>query len=338
MDKEFQRIKQAKSLQELVHLCIYLYSLEKGNLYQSLNIILKNLRMIRFQQDFQRLKLFSFLLLLNYFYYYGQPEFVPTVYRYTDFVPEKLEEGATITVCNFYSTSRKEQLEGFQHKKTKIVVETFDHSSGGHSLGFFNYLEASKYSAYRQEQEILFAPFTKFKVTKIVLNHQQNTVYMKELPTNSFISRIYDLNLLEKNEEVKTKFDRELNYQYKYEKLLKSRKLDSSKEMSTIYRNLGGLYSQNGNYTWALDYFNKSLAIVLQLGDQQQLATLKNNIGLLYSKMGKHAEALAEYEQSIDIRKKLEGEQSRSLITVMNNKASLLESTNRNAQSLALYE
>lgn len=320
-------------------MCVYLYSLEKGNLYESLNIILKNLRMIRFQQDFVRLRLFAFLLLLNYFFFYGQSEFVSCVCRFTDFVPEQLEEGAVITVCNFYSASKRDDLEDFKHKRTKVVIETFDHSVGGQSLAFFNYIEASRHSAYKQEQEVLFAPFTKFKVTKVQLNgKQQNTVYMKELPNNNFLWRIYDLNLLDKNQEVKGKFERELNYQFKYEKLLKARKQEGGREAAGIYRNLGVLYSQNGNHTWALDYFNKSLAITLRLSDQQQLATLANNIGLLYSKTGKHAEALAEFEQAVQIRRKLDGDQARSLIAPMSNKASLLESTNDNFQALALYQ
>jgi tetratricopeptide (TPR) repeat protein len=141
----------------------------------------------------------------------------------------------------------------------------------------------------------LFAPFTKFKVTKVILNNTQNTIYMKELPTNSFLARIYDMNLLEKNEELKNKLDRELNYQFKYEKLLKTKKMSSSKELAAIYRNLGVIYGNNGNHTWAMDYFNKSLALYMQFGDQFQLSTLKNNIGLLYCRMGKHVEALNEY-------------------------------------------
>lgn len=137
-------------MQELVRLCVYLYSLEKANLYLSLNVILKNLRMIRFQQDFQRLRLFAFLLLLNYFHFYGQSEFFSTAYRFTDFVPEGFKEGSIVTVCNFYSTSKKDDLEAFRHKKTKIIIETYDHASSGCSLAFFNYLPASKYSAYKQ--------------------------------------------------------------------------------------------------------------------------------------------------------------------------------------------
>jgi hypothetical protein len=105
-----------------VRLCVYLYSLEKGNLYSSLNVILKNLRLIRFQNDFGRLKLFAFLLLLNYFYFYNQSDFVSTVYRFTDYIPKGLNPDTIITVCNFYSTSKKSDLEGFKHKKTKVVI------------------------------------------------------------------------------------------------------------------------------------------------------------------------------------------------------------------------
>lgn len=72
LEKEFLKISQAKSMHELVRVCIYLYSLEKANIYTSLNIILKNLRLIRFQSEFAKLKLFAFLFMLNYFFFYSQ--------------------------------------------------------------------------------------------------------------------------------------------------------------------------------------------------------------------------------------------------------------------------
>ena len=92
---------------ERVLTCVYIYSLEKANLYTSLNVILKNLRLLRFQNDFKKLKLFAFLLMLNFFYSYSQAGYISTVYRYTDYEPVGMVEGAVITVCNFYSTSKK---------------------------------------------------------------------------------------------------------------------------------------------------------------------------------------------------------------------------------------
>lgn len=46
---------------------------------------------------------------------------------------------------------------------------------------------------------------------------------MRELPSNNFISKIYDINLLQQNEETPGKLERELNYQFKYEKMHKGK-------------------------------------------------------------------------------------------------------------------
>lgn len=176
LEKEFLKISQAKTMQELVRVCVYFYSLEKSNIYTSLNVILKNLRLIRFQTEFAKLKLFAFLFLLNYFFFYSQSEYISTVYRYTDYVPVEFVESSTITVCNFYSTSKKSDLPIFKNKKTKITIETFDHSnsSARKSMAFFNYLSASKFSAFKQEEEVIFAPFTRFKVCKVDIKEPQN--------------------------------------------------------------------------------------------------------------------------------------------------------------------
>ena len=84
--------------------------------------------MTKFQLEFERLRLFAFLLMLNCFFFYSEIEYVSEVYRYTDFDPPLEMQNHTITVCNFYSTSKKDSLELFRAKKTRIVIETFDHT------------------------------------------------------------------------------------------------------------------------------------------------------------------------------------------------------------------
>lgn len=106
--------------------------------------------MIRFQNEFKRLKIFAFLMLLNYFYFYGECQYHPTVYRFTDYIPgQELQPDSTFTICNFYSTSTEEKLETFKEKPTKIVIECFDHEAARHTLAFFGYTDLKNVSAYK---------------------------------------------------------------------------------------------------------------------------------------------------------------------------------------------
>lgn len=60
-------------------------------------------------------------------------------------------------------------------------------------------------------------------------------------------------------------------------------------------------------------------------------------MGLISSKIGKKSEALAYYQKALEVRKRLEGDKSRSLVSIINNIGSLREEEGKIEQALALY-
>ena len=68
--------------------------------------------------------------------------------------------------------------------------------------------------------------------------------------------------------------------------------------------NIGTRYLAQGRYAEALDYFNKSLAVIQEMGesaDRRSLAYKYQNIGLVYRRQGRLDQALAYSRKSLDI-------------------------------------
>ena len=67
----------------------------------------------------------------------------------------------------------------------------------------------------------------------------------------------------------------------------------------------GGAYNQLSDYTQALDYFNRSLKIKEELGNEKEIAVSLNNIGLIYKNIGDYANSIDYYFRSLSIKEKL---------------------------------
>jgi tetratricopeptide (TPR) repeat protein len=68
--------------------------------------------------------------------------------------------------------------------------------------------------------------------------------------------------------------------------------------------NIGTRYLAQGRYAEALDYLNKSLAVIQEMGeagDRRSLAYKYQNIGLVYRRQGHLDQALAYSRKSLDI-------------------------------------
>ncbi len=74
-------------------------------------------------------------------------------------------------------------------------------------------------------------------------------------------------------------------------------------EKGEIYYYLGWIKGQQGKYTEAITYFEKSLEIRQKTlpDNHPHLATSYNNIGLAYSNIGECSKALSYLERSLDI-------------------------------------
>ena len=95
-------------------------------MYHNLNFLLRNIRSVIFREQLEKLKLFAFLLLLNYLYAYSYDTVfneAPTIlYRYTDANVEPELMGQIVTVPSFYSVTTNENIEEFKKKQTKLII------------------------------------------------------------------------------------------------------------------------------------------------------------------------------------------------------------------------
>ncbi|MCB9244786.1 MAG: tetratricopeptide repeat protein [Flavobacteriales bacterium] len=69
--------------------------------------------------------------------------------------------------------------------------------------------------------------------------------------------------------------------------------------------NIGLIYVNQGNPPRALESFQKSLAIKEELGDKKGIAAILNNIGLIYHDQGNYPRALEYYQKSLAIKEEL---------------------------------
>jgi class 3 adenylate cyclase/Tfp pilus assembly protein PilF len=68
---------------------------------------------------------------------------------------------------------------------------------------------------------------------------------------------------------------------------------------------IGIIYKSQGDYSKALDCYTQSLKIKEQIGNQRGIAPTLNNIGIIYKYQGDYAKALDYYSQSLKINEQL---------------------------------
>ncbi len=71
--------------------------------------------------------------------------------------------------------------------------------------------------------------------------------------------------------------------------------------------NIGSVYDNNGDYTKALQCYERCLDIKTKIkgNDSMNVATTLNNIGLIYEIKKDYSKALEYYEQCLDIETKI---------------------------------
>ena len=106
------------------------------------------------------------------------------------------------------------------------------------------------------------------------------------------------------------------------------------------YNNIGLVYSNQGDYSKALEYYEKSLEISLSVFGEQHLdvATSCNNIGSVYYRQGDYSKALEYYEKALEIRSSVFGEQHPSVATSYNNIGNVYYNQENYTKALEYYE
>jgi class 3 adenylate cyclase/uncharacterized protein HemY len=75
--------------------------------------------------------------------------------------------------------------------------------------------------------------------------------------------------------------------------------------LSDCYEKIGICHYKLGNYSEAINWFQKSLDLLREKGDLESVASMLNNIGLNYKMQGNYDKAVEYYEQTIQIDEEL---------------------------------
>ena len=115
---------------------------------------------------------------------------------------------------------------------------------------------------------------------------------------------------------------------------------ESHPDVASSYNNIGFVYGATGDYSKALEYYEKSLKIRLSvLGENHpDVATSYNNIGSVYDDMGDYSKALEYYEKSLRIRLSVLGENHPDVASSYNNIGFVYGATGDYSKALEYYE
>lgn len=103
-----------------------------------------------------------------------------------------------------------------------------------------------------------------------------------------------------------------------YMEALELAEVDNDKEnTSIILNNIGAVYDAWGEYDKAIDYYQRSLRIKEEMGNRQGISNSLNNIGLVFSEWKKYDQAIANFKEALEIDMEL-GHQ-REMATRFNN-------------------
>ncbi|CAF3770593.1 unnamed protein product, partial [Rotaria sp. Silwood1] len=208
----------------------------------------------------------------------------------------------------------EDALRKYEHNVGVLFIMTIDPSNVSASNTPFALID--DYSAFPQEQEILFSMHTVFRVGEI-----QQTVHNSRLwevhltltddndPQLAALTRrihgeLYGSTAWHRLGHLMLKLSRLSQAEEVYNELLKNSSSDSDK--ADIYNMLGWLKTDQGHLKEAASFYEKSLKINQDVlpEDHPSLASLYSNIGQVYGDMGDYPKALEFYEKDLEITTK----------------------------------
>lgn len=259
---------------------------------------------------------------------YSDPnKFQPfTVYRgqslsMADFNQMTHTEGGLISFNSFISSSKKQNIAVLFARRALTdpdsmgIVFIMKIDPAIYSTPFALVSDVSFYKA--SEQEILFSMHTIFRIGKISqIEPDNNRLWEVELT----ITNDNDQQLNELTQRLREDIQGAEGWYCLGQLLLKIGRLDRAKELynfllknpsdkkekAYIYHQLGWINDKLGNYTEAISFYKKGLAIdekTLHI-NHPELATTYENIGLVYDQLRDYSEALAFHQKALAIYRK----------------------------------
>ncbi|MFN5396923.1 MAG: CHAT domain-containing protein [Pseudanabaena sp.] len=122
-----------------------------------------------------------------------------------------------------------------------------------------------------------------------------------------------------------------------YQKALAiNREIGDSSLRGIYLNNIGGIYQIIGQYSQSLDYYQQALVIGKQIGDLSLEGTILNNIGGVYQNRRQYSKAIEYYQQSFAIRQQIGDRDGEG--RTLNNIGGAYDSLEKYPQALDYYQ
>jgi len=108
------------------------------------------------------------------------------------------------------------------------------------------------------------------------------------------------------------------------------------KEMGYALNIQGISFYERGDYSRALDYYQRSLKIEEEIGDKNGIANVLNNMGVIYADQGDYPKALDNYQRSLKIGN--EAGEKKGIANTLNNMGKLYKDQGDYPQALDHYQ
>jgi tetratricopeptide (TPR) repeat protein len=281
-----------------------------------------------------------------------------TVYRGqglspTDFDQLQTTQGGLLAFNNFLSTSldRKVSL-GFVQRtiNTSDKVGVLFVMKIDPSISATPFANVKNVGYFQEEEEILFSMHSVFRIGQVKQIENNNRLWQVELTLTG--DHDPQLQELTKSMQDATKgptgwfrLGRLMMKVAQYDKaeqvfeMILDRTTDE-KERGEIYHYLGWIKKDQGKYTEAITYYEKSLKIRQKTlpANHPNLATSYSNIGAVYDNMGEYSKALSYYEKALEIEQKTLPANHPSLATSYNNIGAVYDNMGEYSKALSYYE
>ena len=112
-------------------------------------------------------------------------------------------------------------------------------------------------------------------------------------------------------------------------------KIGNKNGMAAAIGNIGSVYTRQGDYPRALAYLFRALSLKEETGDKKGVASATNSIGILYARQNDNSKALEYFSRSLKLYEELGS--NKGIADAFNNMANIYKSQNDNSKALEYY-
>jgi tetratricopeptide (TPR) repeat protein len=271
-----------------------------------------------------------------------------------DFDQLQTTQGRLLAFNNFLSTNLDRDVSLRFARRTintsdKVgVLFTMKINPSISATPFANIKDASY---YQKEEEILFSMHSVFRIGQVKqIEKNNNRLWQVDLTlTDDRDPQLQELiKSIHEDTEEPTGWFRLGRLMIKVAQFDKAQQVfemildrtTDEKEKGEIYYYLGWIKNDQGKYTEAIAYYEKSLKIRQKTlpANHPNLASCYNNIGNVYDNMGEYSKALSYYEKALEIQQKTLPANHPDLATSYNNIGLVYKNMGEYSKALSYYE